>query len=250
MSAKHRLAAVTVLTAAVGAVVWPTAGAFAAGASGAADKDGHPGRPTTTVRQIQLPDGSHARLTSGEGGTKATVTTQGKQQRTIDTTRPAADIDRLHLRIIGGDTARPTLRAALDGTEQPSYYDFTSGSLRHTPETTVTAGDATKDATKDHQRGTKAAQGHGTRPAHEGRTPHGTSHARNPTPPAATEHHGKVRAASSNPVKRVVEAGEAIKGRHDIGTPAIAGAALLAAGGGAYGVRIALRRSGRTERDA
>ncbi|WKK22463.1 hypothetical protein QZH56_27305 [Streptomyces olivoreticuli] len=242
MSAKHRLAAVTVLTAAVGAVVWPTAGAFAAGA---ADKDGHPGRPSTTVRQIQLPDGSHARLTSGEGGTKATVTTQGKQQRTIDTTRPAADIDRLHLRIIGGDTARPTLRAAVDGTEQPSYYDFTSGSLRHTPDAT-TAG----EATKDHQRGTKAAQGHGARPAHEGRSPHSTPHGHHPTPPAATERHGKVRAASSNPVKRVVEAGEAIKGRHDIGTPAIAGAALLAAGGGAYGVRIALRRSGRTERDA
>ncbi|MGA5129181.1 hypothetical protein ACPCTO_05170 [Streptomyces olivoreticuli] len=245
MSAKHRLAAVTVLTAAVGAVVWPTAGAFAAGAAGAADKDGHPGRPSTTVRQIQLPDGSHARLTSGEGGTKATVTTQGKQQRTIDTTRPAADIDRLHLRIIGGDTARPTLRAAVDGTEQPSYYDFTSGSLRHTPDAT-TAG----DATKDHQRGTKAAQGHGARPAHEGRSPHSTPHGHHPTPPTATERHGKVRAASSNPVKRVVEAGEAIKGRHDIGTPAIAGAALLAAGGGAYGVRIALRRSGRTERDA
>ncbi|MEU5420437.1 hypothetical protein ACFY1P_12220 [Streptomyces sp. NPDC001407] len=238
MSAKHRIAAATVLTAAVAAVVWPTADAFAAGA---ADKDGHPGRPTT-VRQIQLPDGSHARLTSGDGGTKATVTTHGKQQRTIDTTSPAADIDRLHLRIIGGDTARPTLRAAVDGTEEPSYYDFTSGTL---------VKDQPKDQQRDHQqRGTKAAQGHATRPAHDGRTQHGNPHTRPATPTAAAEHHGKVRAASSNPVKRVVEAGEAIKGRHDIGTPAIAGAALLAAGGGAYGVRIALRRSGRTGTDA
>ncbi|MFI1795896.1 hypothetical protein ACH427_00865 [Streptomyces sp. NPDC020379] len=237
MSAKHRIAAATVLAAAVAAVVWPTAGAFAAGA---ADKDGHSGHPTT-IRQIQLPDGSHARLTSGEGGTKATVTTHGKQQRTIDTTRPAADIDRLHLRIIGGDTARPTLRAAVDGTEEPSYYDFTSGSL---------VKDQVTDQTKDHQRGTKAAPGHATRPGHDGRAQHGNPHTRTATPTAAAEHHGKVRAASSNPVRRVVEAGEAIKGRHDIGTPAIAGAALLAAGGGAYGVRIALRRSGRTGTDA
>ncbi|MEV6673764.1 hypothetical protein [Streptomyces sp. NPDC051162] len=238
MSAKHRIAAATVLTAAVAAVVWPTAGAFAAGA--ADGKDGHPGRPTT-VRQIQLPDGSRARLTSGEGGTKATVTTHGKQQRTIDTTRPAADIDRLHLRIIGGDTARPTLRAAVDGTEEPSYYDFTSGSL---------VKDEVKEQPKDHQRGTKAAPGHATRTGHDGRSQHGDPHTRTATPTAAADHRGKVRAASSNPVKRVVEAGEAIKGRHDIGTPAIAGAALLAAGGGAYGVRIALRRSGRTGTDA
>ncbi|MGW1071747.1 hypothetical protein [Streptomyces sp. NPDC002537] len=243
MSAKHRIATVTLLTAAVGAVVWPTASAFAAGTGGtgdAAGRDGHPGRPAT-VRQVQLPDGSHARLTSGDGGTRATVT-HGKQQRTIDTTRPTADLDRLHLRIIGGDTARPTLRADLDGTEQPAYYDFSSGALRHTPD--APAG----DTPKDHQRGTKAAQGHGTKPAHDGRSPHGATRTRTATGTDDGRH--KVRAVSSNPVKRVVEASEAIKGRHDIGTPALAGAALLLAGGGAYGVRVALRRSARTGTDA
>ncbi|RLV08268.1 hypothetical protein CTZ27_05450 [Streptomyces griseocarneus] len=239
MSAKHRIATVTLLTAAIGAVIWPTASAFAAGG---ADTDTHPGRPdrgTPVVRQIQLPDGSRARLTSGEGGTRATVTTRSKQQRTIDTTRPSADIDRLHLRIIDGDTARPTLRAALDGTDKPSYYDFTSGTLRHTPE-----------APKDHQRGTKAAQGHGAKAAHDGRSPHARPASQAAGSPAADANRRKVHAVSSNPVKRVVEAGEAIKGHHDLGTPALAGAALLLAGGGAYGVRVALRRSGRAGTDA
>ncbi|MCC3769996.1 hypothetical protein [Streptomyces sp. UNOC14_S4] len=241
MSAKHRIAAVALLTAATGAVIWPTASAFAAGGAGT---DTHPGRPdrgtgTSVVRQIQLPDGSHARLSSGEGGTRATVTTHGKQQRTIDTTRPSADIDRLHLRIIDGDTARPTLRASLDGTDKPSYYDFTSGALRHTPE-----------APKDHQRGTKAAQGHGAKAAHDGRSPHARPASQAAGSPAAEANHRKVHAVSSNPVKRVVEAGQAIKGHHDLGTPALAGAALLLAGGGAYGVRVALRRAGRTGTDA
>ncbi|CAM5571243.1 hypothetical protein SABIM44S_04451 [Streptomyces abikoensis] len=233
VSAKHRIAAATVLAAAVGAVAWPTASAFAADArsAGAGGSDSGSGR-TAVVRQVRLPDGSRAQLASGERGTTVTVTKHGKQRRVIDASRPAADIDRLHLRILGGDTRKPTLRASLDGAQLTNYYDFASGALRHTP-------DGAEPTAVRHK---------GTKPA--GTT--GSGHVvtvRNSGEPQASPRPRTLHAASSNPVKRVVEAGEVIKGRHDIGAPALAGGAcLLALGGGAYGVRrLAARRSGRTD---
>ncbi|MBC2877139.1 MULTISPECIES: hypothetical protein [Streptomyces] len=49
--------------------------------------------------------------------------------------------------------------------------------------------------------------------------------------------------AASNPVRRMVQAGQTVGGRRDVGKPlAVGGAALLAAGGGAYGLRLASRR--------
>ncbi|MEU1814300.1 hypothetical protein ABZ543_03790 [Streptomyces roseifaciens] len=237
MSAKTRIAAATVLAAAVGAVAWPTASAFAADLRTAGDTDGGSGRPgrPVVVQQVQLPDGSRARLTSGEHGTTVTVTKHGKQRHTFDAARPTADLDRLHLRILGGDTHKPTLRASLDGTGLTNYYDFASGTLRHTPDgaegTTVTSSGAGHDKGAKHARGVVTVR-NGSAEGHEQRA----------TPPARTLH-----AASSNPVKRVVEAGEVIKVRHDIGTPALAGGAgLLALGGGAYGMRrLAARRAAR-----
>ncbi|MFI9200875.1 hypothetical protein [Streptomyces sp. NPDC053048] len=234
MSLTSRIAATAVLTAAAAAVVYPTAGAFAADQR---DHGGRPGRAeTTTVRQILLPDGSRARLSSGSSGTSATVTTHGKPQRTIDTARPAADLDRLHLRILDGDTTRPTLRAQLDGTQLTHYYDFATGTLRHTPE----AG--APEATANGRQATTAATGAtGAAGVASVTPPRDTKRAAN-RPPHDT---------SGNPVKRVVEAGQVIKASHDVGdvrTPALAGGvALLAIGGGAYGVRVALRRNGRTE---
>ncbi|MEV5378768.1 MULTISPECIES: hypothetical protein [Streptomyces] len=232
MSAKHRIAAVTVLAAAVGAVAWPTAGALAADARSAGGRDTSSGRPVV-VRQVQLPDGSRAQLASGERGTTVTVTKHGKQRRTIDASRPAADIDRLHLRLLGGDTAKPTLRASLDGAQLTNYYDFASGALRHTPDG-AEAGAARHKGAK-HVSGAATGSGH-------------VVTVRGGDEPQASPRPRALRAASSNPVKRVVEAGEVIKGRHDIGAPALAGGvALLALGGGAYGVRrLAARRAGRT----
>ncbi|GHC55894.1 hypothetical protein [Streptomyces cinnamoneus] len=232
MSVKSRIAAATVLTAAVAAVAYPTATAFAA--------DGRdPGvRPGTTVQHVRLPDGSRASLTSGDGGARVTVTSHGKEQRTFDAGRPTADLDRLHLRILGGDGDRPTLRARLDGSSLTNYYDFTSGSLRHTPEATgrpaaAAAPSAATAVSRTHDTPGRAAAGkdagHATRAATAGRPPHDSS---------------------GNPVRRVVEAGHIIKASHDagdVGTPAVAaGVALVAVVGGAYGVRVALRRYGRT----
>ncbi|QLE71625.1 hypothetical protein FGW37_08435 [Streptomyces rectiverticillatus] len=238
MSAKTRIAAATVLAAAVGAVAWPTASAFAADLRTTGDTDGGSGRPgrPVIVQQVQLPDGSRARLTSGERGTTVTVTKHGKLRHTFDAARPTAHLDRLHLRILGGDTQKPTLRASLDGTGLTNYYDFASGTLRHTPDgaesTTVTSSGAGHDKGAKHARGVVTVR-NGSAEGHEQQA----------TPPARTLH-----AASSNPVKRVVEAGEVIKVRHDIGTPALAGGAgLLALGGGAYGMRrLAARRAART----
>ncbi|MBT2385064.1 hypothetical protein [Streptomyces sp. ISL-11] len=263
MSAKHRLATVTVVTAAAGAVIWPTADALAAGT---AQRDTRPGRPAATVQQVSLPDGSHARLTSGDGRTSVTVTRHGAKGHTIDGSRPAADLDRLHLRIIGADTARPTLRATVDGTKSPTYYDFASGAARHTPDG---ATGAASHPPKEHRPTVKAAH----RAAGQDRTTaqdrttgqdrstgQNRTSAQNRTPGqertpgqdraasgGTAERPHKVRLTSSNPVKRVVQAGEAIKGRHDVRTPALAGAVLLAAGGGAYGIRFALRRPGRED---
>ncbi|MFH8785610.1 hypothetical protein [Streptomyces roseoverticillatus] len=233
MSAKHRIAAATVLAAAVGAVAWPTAGALAADGRSTGGRDTGSGRPVV-VRQVRLPDGSRAQLASGERGTTVTVTKHGKQRHTIDTSRPAADIDRLHLRILGGDTAKPTLRASLDGAQLTNYYDFASGVLRHTPDGA--------EPTAVRHKGTKHAGGAAAT---------GSGHVvtvRNSGEPQSSPRPRALRAASSNPVKRVVEAGEVIKGRHDIGAPALAGGVgLLALGGGAYGVRrLAARRAGRT----
>ncbi|GAA0408661.1 hypothetical protein [Streptomyces luteireticuli] len=51
------------------------------------------------------------------------------------------------------------------------------------------------------------------------------------------------REAASNPVRRMVQAGQTVKGHHEVGKPLVAGAAaLLAVGGGAYGVRLLGRR--------
>ncbi|MEU7133791.1 hypothetical protein [Streptomyces sp. NPDC046261] len=232
MSVKSRIAAATVLTAAVAAVAYPTATAFAA------DKQDHDTRPRhTTVQQVRLPDGSRASLTSGDGRTSVTVTSHGKQLRTFDTARPTADLDRLHLRILGGDSSRPTLRAQLDGSRLTHYYDFASGTLRHTPEAAGTAGTA----------GTATAAAHRTGALADGATAQaGTKAGARPTTgPGKPPHH-----SSGNPVKRVVEAGQVIKASHDVGdvgTPVVAGGvALLAVGAGAYGVRVALRRGGRT----
>ncbi|MEV4505316.1 hypothetical protein [Streptomyces klenkii] len=235
MSAKHRIAAATVLAAAVGAVAWPTAGALAADARSSGGRDTGSGRPVV-VRQVQLPDGSRAQLASGERGTSVTVTKHGKQQHTIDASRPAADIDRLHLRILGGDTAKPTLRASLDGARLTNYYDFASGTLRHTPDGA--------EPTAVHHKGAKDLKGAKQAPG----TTTGSGHVvtvRNSGEPQAPSRPRTLHAASSNPVKRVVEAGEVIKGRHDIGAPALAGGVgLLALGGGAYGVRrLAARRA-------
>ncbi|MEV4438164.1 hypothetical protein AB0K09_03960 [Streptomyces sp. NPDC049577] len=251
MSVKSRIAAVAVLTAAAGAVVYPTADAIAAtaaapaaaaptvtsvlpandaddgdgrggapGAEGARDprggKDTRPGPRTVTVQQVLLPDGSRARLHSGSGGTRVTVTSHGTHRHTLDTARPTADVERLHLRIIGGDTGRPTLRAQLDGSRLANYYDFASGSLRHTLDGTprLPGGRSAGAAVQEHAAAT-ASGGH-------------RRHA----------HH-----AAGNPVQRVVEAGQVIKGRHDLTRPAVAGgAALLALGGGAYGLRRLARR--------
>ncbi|MGK5729667.1 hypothetical protein [Streptomyces sp. URMC 124] len=245
MSAKTRIAAATVLAAAVGAVAWPTASAFAADPRIHAGTDGGaaPTGRTVVVQQVQLPDGSRARLTSGERGTTVTVSKHGRQRHTFDAARPTADLDRLHLRILGGHTQKPTLRASLDGTGLTNYYDFASGKLRHTPDgaegATVTGSGAGHDKGGKGDQRAAAAQGVVTT------VRNGPAEDRDhrPTPPARTLH-----AASSNPVKRVVEAGEVIKGRHDIGTPALAGGAgLLALGGGAYGMRrLAARRATRT----
>ncbi|MCD9142216.1 hypothetical protein [Streptomyces albireticuli] len=230
MSAKHRIVAATVLTAAAGAVIWPTAGAVAADA---AHRDGRPGGPATaTVREVRLPDGSQARLTSRDGRTSATVTTRDSGRHILDGAHPAADLDHLHLRLLGGDTSRPTLRATLDGSARTQDYAFPAGS-GDSADTSVPAGTS----------GTTLQAAHRT---------DGTAAA--PAAPADDIDHrdqqgerrrDTTRIASSNPVKRAVEAGEAIKGRHDIGTPALAGATALAlAGAGAYGVRVALRRRG------
>ncbi|MBZ4318843.1 hypothetical protein [Streptomyces huiliensis] len=49
--------------------------------------------------------------------------------------------------------------------------------------------------------------------------------------------------AASNPVRRMVQAGQTVGGRRDVGKPlAVGGAALVAVGGGAYGLRLASRR--------
>ncbi|MBB5118473.1 hypothetical protein AF335_00460 [Streptomyces eurocidicus] len=224
MSAKHRIVVATVLTAAAGAVIWPTAGAVAADA---AHRDGRPGGPaTSTARQVRLPDGSEARLTSHDGRTSATVTTRDSGRRVLDGAHPAADLDHLHLRLLGGDTSRPTLRATLDGSARTHDYAFPTGTAP------------------------RAASGTALQAAHR------TDGAAAPTPAEDIDHRDQqgerrrdtTRIASSNPVKRAVEAGEAIKGRHDVGTPAVAGATALAlAGAGAYGVRVALRRRGRAD---
>ncbi|MGW1195303.1 hypothetical protein ACWD4B_05515 [Streptomyces sp. NPDC002536] len=209
MSVKSRIAAAAVLGAAAAALAGPAATASAA------DKDTRHGHPAT-VHQVQLPDGSRARLRTGGDGTSVTVTSDGRPARTLDTTRPSADLERLHLRILGGDTARPTLRAQLDGAREANYYDFASGSLRHTPD----------------------------RPA-------GTGHHAHQAP--AAHRHSRHHELSANPVKRVVDAGEVIKGRqHDLGRPALAGgAALLALGGGAYGIRrLVVRRNAARARQA
>lgn len=224
MSVKSRIAAATVLTAAVAAVAYPTASAFAADQR---DHDTRPGH--TTVQHVRLPDGSRASLTSGDGRTSVTVTSHGKQQRTFDTGRPSADLDRLHLRILGGDSPRPTLRAQLDGSSLTHYYDFASGTLRHTPEASGTTPAATTAAHRTAAAGQADTKTDARRTAGTGKPPHHST---------------------GNPVKRVVEAGQVIKASHDVGdvgTPVVAGGvALLAAGAGAYGVRVALRRSGRT----
>ncbi|GAA0458716.1 hypothetical protein ACFQ2B_24255 [Streptomyces stramineus] len=204
MSAKTRIAAATVLTAAVGAVLWPTAAAVAADTKDTARQDNRP----TAVQQIRLPDGSRARLTSGTDAPTVTVTTRGTGEHTLDSAHPAADLNRLHLRILGAGTDRPTLRATLDGTGPAHYYDFTSGTAHRTTATTVVTPATTNSA---------GAGGTGT--AH---------------------------LASGNPVQRAVEAGETLRDRHDMSTPALAGAALLTAAGGACAVRVALRRQSRT----
>ncbi|MEV4435341.1 hypothetical protein [Streptomyces sp. NPDC049585] len=244
-SAAPRVAAAAVLTAAVAAVVYPTATAFAAQQT---DRDTRPGGPgTTTVQQVLLPDGSRARLTSGSGGTSVTVT-RGTQHRTLDTGRPATDLDRLHLRILGGNTTRPTLSARLDGSRLPTYYDFASGATRHT----LDAGEAARPAatasgtrtrTKDHRTLAAGTTGGATTVTVTPHTPAAGSH-------RSTGHHGKPpHDSSGNPVKRVVEAGQVIKASHDageVGTPVVVGGIALLAAGGAYGVRVALRRGGRT----
>ncbi|MFI0740591.1 hypothetical protein ACH4PU_21240 [Streptomyces sp. NPDC021100] len=49
--------------------------------------------------------------------------------------------------------------------------------------------------------------------------------------------------AASNPVRRMVQAGQTVGGRRDVGKPlVVGGAALLAVGGGVYGLRLASRR--------
>lgn len=269
MSAQSRIAAVTVLTAATGAVLWPVAGAFAA------DKDHGPAAHTVT-QQVLLPDGSRARLHSGSAGTSVDVISRGAR-RTLDATRPAADLNRLHLRILGGDGTHPTLRAALDGSRLTHYYDFASGSLRYTPDgSDLDRLAATGDTLKDYRRDAKKAAAPATRATPGGdaaradlRTGHhtdaGGDHADSRTdssPGSDPDHretggtvsgkddgarHETRLATSSNPVKRVVQAGAAINGRHDIAAPALAGAVLLTLGGGAYAVRFAVRRSGRAD---
>ncbi|MFI1967653.1 hypothetical protein BLA24_00390 [Streptomyces cinnamoneus] len=241
MSVKSRLAAATVLTAAVAAVAYPTAGAFAADT---AHRDTRPGTPATS-HQVQLPDGSRARLTSGRSGTTVTVTS-ARGHHTLDAGRPSADLDRLHLRIIGGDTTHPTLRARLDGTRLTNYYDFASGSLRHTADGSdldrpVREGDSIADYRKESPAGPAAT----AVPAQP--RPHGA--------PASAQPHASAKGkpphdSSGNPVKRVVEAGQVIKASHDVGdvgTPVLAAGVALLAVGGAYGVRVALRRGGRGE---
>ncbi|MGX8905572.1 hypothetical protein ACR820_10160 [Streptomyces netropsis] len=268
MSAQSRIVAVAVLTAATGAVLWPVAGAFAA------DKDHRPAARTVT-QQVLLPDGSRARLHSGSAGASVDVISRGTR-RTLDATRPAADAGRLHLRILGGDGTHPTLRAELDGSRLTHYYDFASGSLRYTPDGSDLDRTAAGDTLKDYRRGARTAAAPATRATPVGdaaradlRTGHhtdaGGDHAdsrTNSSPDnrtAARESGGTVSgkddgtkhdtrlATSSNPVKRVVQAGAAINGRHDIGAPALAGAVLLTLGGGAYAVRFAVRRSGRAD---
>ncbi|GGR01163.1 hypothetical protein WEB32_09120 [Streptomyces netropsis] len=264
MSAKSRIVAVTVLTAAAGAVLWPAADALAA------DKDTRPAR--TVTQQVLLPDGSRARLHSGSAGTSVDVTSRGTQ-RTLDATRPAADVNRLHLRILGGDGTHPTLRASLDGSRLTHYYDFASGSLRYTPDgSDLDRLAATGDTLKDYRHGARTAAAPATRATPAGdaaradlrtgdHTDAGGDHADvrrddretggkvtgKATGKADRAEHGTRLATSSNPVKRVVQAGAAINGRHDIGTPALAGAVLLTLGGGAYAVRFAVRRSGRAD---
>lgn len=275
VSVKSRLAAATVLAAAVAAVAYPAATAVAAdrdgdvivvgkpadaapavapvpappaaGTPGRADHDTRPGRPGATVRQVLLPDGSRARLTSGDGPASVTVT-HGGQRHTIDASRPSAELDRIHLRIIGADTTHPTLRAQLEGSRLPNYYDFASGSLRHTLDgTDLDRLAATGDTIKDYRKA--PAAGHTTHAAHPG-------DARTKTSQSSHDVHVKGRAhakpphdTSGNPVKRVVEAGQVIKASHDageVGTPVLVGGIALLAAGGAYGVRVALRRNGRS----
>lgn len=265
MSAQSRIVAVTVLTAATGAVLWPVAGAFAA------DKDHRPAARTVT-QQVLLPDGSRARLHSGSAGASVDVISRGTR-RTLDATRPAVDAGRLHLRILGGNGTHPTLRAALDGSRLTHYYDFASGSLRYTPDgSDLDRLAASGDTLKDYRPGARTAAAPATRATPVGdaaraglRTGHhtdaGGDHAdsRTDSRADARESGGTVSgkddgtkqetrlATSSNPVKRVVQAGAAINGRHDIGAPALAGAVLLTLGGGAYAVRFAVRRSGRAD---
>ncbi|MEW2577613.1 hypothetical protein [Streptomyces syringium] len=265
MSAQSRIVAVAVLTAATGAVLWPVAGAFAA------DKDHRPAARTVT-QQVLLPDGSRARLHSGSAGASVDVISRGTRQ-TLDATRPAADAGRLHLRILGGDGTHPTLRAALDGSRLTHYYDFASGSLRYTPNgSDLDRPAATGDTLKDYRRGARTAAAPATHAAPAGdaaradlrterHTDAGRDHA-DSRPDSRTDarengaavsgkddgaQHETRLATSSNPVKRVVQAGAAINGRHDIGAPALAGAVLLTLGGGAYAVRFAVRRSGRAD---
>ncbi|MGI5527596.1 hypothetical protein ACQEVX_09285 [Streptomyces syringium] len=265
MSAQSRIVAVAVLTAATGAVLWPVAGAFAA------DKDHRPAARTVT-QQVLLPDGSRARLHSGSAGASVDVISRGTR-RTLDATRPAADAGRLHLRILGGDGTHPTLRAALDGSRLTHYYDFASGSLRYTPDgSDLDRLAATGDTLKDYRRGARTAAAPATHAAPAGdaaradlrterHTDAGGDHADSRTDSRTdaresgaavsgkddgTRHETRL-ATSSNPVKRVVQAGAAINGRHDIGAPALAGAVLLTLGGGAYAVRFAVRRSGRAD---
>ncbi|GHF66275.1 hypothetical protein GCM10010218_54760 [Streptomyces mashuensis] len=236
MSVKSRIATAAVLTAAVAAVAYPTAGAFAAGRP---DTDTRPHHSGTTTQQVMLPDGSRARLTTGSEGTSVVVLTRGKLQRIINTHRPAADLDRLHLRIIGGDTSRPTLRAQLDGARLTHYYDFASGSLRHTLDGSDHGRATTPGTTLSTYRATTSEA-------------HPAGHTGDRPATATTQTHKRPpHDSSGNPVKRVVEAGQVIKASHDAGdvrTPVLyGGAALLAAGAGAYGVRLAVRRTGRGE---
>ncbi|MEU2514079.1 hypothetical protein [Streptomyces syringium] len=258
MSAQSRIAAVTVLTAATGAVLWPVAGAVAA------DKDHHRPAARTVTQQVLLPDGSRARLHSGSAGASVDVLSRGTRQ-TLDATRPAADAGRLHLRILGGDGTHPTLRAALDGSRLTHYYDFASGSLRYTPDgSDLDRLAATGDTLKDHRSGAQAATAPATPVGGAARadlrtgqhTDAGGDHADSRTDSRETggkddkndgARHETRLATSSNPVKRVVQAGAAINGRHDVAAPALAGAVLLTLGGGAYAVRFAVRRSGRAD---
>lgn len=272
VSVKSRLAAATVLAAAVAAVAYPAATAVAAdrdtgvivvgkpadaapavapvpadgaaGTPGRADHDTRPGRPGTTVRQVLLPDGSRARLTSGNGPASVTVT-HGGARHTIDASRPSAELDRLHLRILGADSTHPTLRAQLDGSRLPNYYDFASGSLRHTLDgTDLDRLAATGDTIKDYRKA--PAAGHTTHAAHPGDA---RAKASQDVQVKDRAHAKPPHDTSGNPVKRVVEAGQVIKASHDageVGTPVIVGGIALLAAGGAYGVRVALRRNGRS----